>query len=108
MALAVRIGQRQRSGRGQVPGKIGGIRRAALAGKAGEWLLARLAKKPGLTLCALTAELATRGVHVDHDTVWRFVCKAGQTVQKDPDGGGAVSAKGSAFPGALEGASAPA
>lgn len=84
VASAVRIGQRHRAGRGQMPGKIGGHRRQALAGKAGEWLLARLAEKPDLTMRALTAELAARGVHVAHDTVWRFVRRAGQTVKKRP------------------------
>jgi transposase len=86
VASTVRIGQRQRAGRGQAPGKIGGHRRPVLAGAAGDWLLARLAEKPDLTMRALTAELATRGVMVAHDTVWRFVRRAGQTVKKDPDG----------------------
>ena len=84
VASAVRIGQRQRSGRGQVPCKVGGVRRAALAGDRGEWLLARLAEKPDLTMRALTAELAARGVTVAHDTVWRFVRRAGRTVKKRP------------------------
>lgn len=84
VASAVRIGQRQRSGRGQVPGKLGGHRRAVLAGEAGDWLLARLAEKPDLTMRALTVELAARGVRVAHDTVWRFVKQAGQTVKKRP------------------------
>jgi transposase len=84
VASAVRIGQRQRAGRGQVPGKIGGHRRVLLAGEAGEWLMSRLAEKPDLTIRALTAELAARGVRVAHDTVWRFVRRAGQTVKKRP------------------------
>lgn len=84
VASAVRIGQRQRAGRGQVPGKIGGHRRAVLAGEAGDWVLARLAEKPDLTMRALTSELAARGVTVAHDTVWRFVRRAGQTVKKRP------------------------
>jgi len=84
VASAVRIGQRQRAGRGQVPGKIGGRRRPVLGGEAGDWLLARLAEKPDLTMRALTAELAAHGVHVAHDTVWRFVRRAGQTVKKRP------------------------
>lgn len=84
VASAVRIGQRQRSGRGQVPGKIGGRRRAVLAGEAGDWLLSRLVAKPDLTMRGLTAELRARGVHVAHDTVWRFVRQAGQTVKKRP------------------------
>lgn len=71
-------------GRGQVPGKIGGSRRAVLAGESAGWLLARLAEKPDLTMRALTLELAARGVHVAHDTVWRFVKRAGQTVKKRP------------------------
>lgn len=84
VASAVRIGQRQRAGRGQVPGKVGGARRAALAGEPGDWVLARLAEKPDLTMRALTAELAAHGVRVAHDTVWRFVRRAGQTVKKRP------------------------
>ena len=84
VASTVRIGQRQRSGRGQVPGKVGGVRRASLAGEPGDWLLARLAEKPDLTMRALKSELAARGVHVAHDTVWRFVKRAGQTVKKRP------------------------
>jgi transposase len=84
VASAVRIGQRQRSGRGQVPCKIGGHRPRVLAGEAGSWLLARLAEKPDLTMRALTVELAGRGVLVAHDTVWRFVRRAGQTVKKRP------------------------
>lgn len=84
VASAVRIGQRQRAGRGQVPGRIGGHRRPVLAGEAGDWLLARLAEKPDLTMRALTAELAARGARVTHDTVWRFVKRAGQTVKKRP------------------------
>lgn len=84
VASAVRIGQRQRAGRGQAPGKIGGHRCPVLAGEAGKWLLARLAEKPDLTMRALTAELATRGVQVAHDTVWRFVKQSGQTVKKRP------------------------
>jgi len=86
VASAVRIGQRQRAGYGQAPGKIGGHRRPVLAGVAGDWLLARLVEKPDLTMRALTAELAGRGVHVAHDTVWRFVKRAGQSVKKNADG----------------------
>ena len=84
VASAVRFGQRQPAGRGQVPGKIGGHRRQALAGEASEWLVAQLAEKPDLTMRALTAGLAARDVHVAHDTVWRFVRRTGQTVQKRP------------------------
>jgi transposase len=105
-ASAVRIGHRQRSGRGQVSGKIGGHRPSVLAGEAGSWLLARLAEKPDLTMRALTVELAGRGVLVAHDTVWRFVRRAGQTVKKDLDGQRADAPEGRAVPGTLAGAPA--
>jgi transposase len=42
------------------------------AGEA-KWLLARLEEKPDLTLHALRAELAERGVVVACDTLWRFL-----------------------------------
>ena len=84
MSSAVRIGRRQRAGRGQLPGKIGGHRRARLAGEAGDRLISQLAEKPDLTIRALTAELAARGLPVAHDTVWRFMRRAGQTVGKRP------------------------
>lgn len=108
VASAVRIGQRLRSGRGQVPGQIGGHRPRVLAGEAGEWLLARLADKPDLTMRALTAELAARGIDVAHDTVWRFVRRAGQTIKKNADGQRADAPEGGAVPEQMAGAPASA
>ena len=105
VSSAVRVGQRRKSGLGQGHGKIGGHRRPKLKGASGDWLLARLAEKPDLTLRALAAELADRGVHVVHDTVWRFVRAAGQTVKKNTDGQRAVSPEGGAVPGQVEEAS---
>jgi len=80
--LPRRFGSISGSGRGH--GKIGGHRPRVLVGEAGDWLLARLAETPDLTIRALTAELAARGLTVAHDTVWRFVRRAGQTVKKSP------------------------
>ena len=108
VASAVRVGQRRKSGLGQGHGKIGGHRRPKLKGDTGDWLLARLAEKPDLTMRALAAELADRGVHVVHDTVWRFVRKAGQTVKKNADGERTVSPEGGAVPGQVEDAPASA
>jgi transposase len=45
-------------------------------------LRARLAEKPDLTMRALAAELRERGTPVTHDTVWRFVRRAGLTTKK--------------------------
>ena len=50
---------------------MGGTRRAVLAGER-DWLLARIKEKPDLTLRAIQAELAERGVKVSYDAVWRF------------------------------------
>jgi hypothetical protein len=83
VATAVRVGQRQPSGRGQVPGKVGGIRRAVPTGGRGR-AARSAAETPDLTLRALTMELATLGVLVARDTVWHFVRKAGQTVKQRP------------------------
>ena len=44
-----------------------------------DWLLARIEKKPDLTLRAIQAELAGRGVKVSYDAVWRFYLREGRT-----------------------------
>ena len=49
------------------------------------WLLARLAAKPDVTLRALVAELAGRGVVTSYGSVWRIVREAGVTFKKDAD-----------------------
>ena len=47
-----------------------------------EWLLARLAAKPDVTLRALVAELGERGVVTSYGSVWRIVREAGVTFKK--------------------------
>ena len=49
-----------------------------------EWLLARIAEQPDLTLRAIQAELADRGVAVSYDAVWRFYLRQGVTFKKKP------------------------
>ena len=61
LSSAVRVGQSRKSRPGQGHGKIGGHRRPKLKGETGDRLLARLAKKPDLTMRALATELADRG-----------------------------------------------
>jgi len=46
--------------------------------------LARIAEKPDLTLRALAAELAERGVRVSYFAVWRFFDHEGMTFKKKP------------------------
>ena len=60
---------------------MGGHRRRVLAGER-DWLLARLAEKPDLTLRALVAELVARGVPASYGAVWRLLKAEGITVKK--------------------------
>lgn len=48
-----------------------------------DWLLARLAEKPDLTLHALLAELRERGTVVSCDTLWRFLKREEITFKKN-------------------------
>jgi transposase len=61
-------------------------RRAAPLRAAGErdWLLGRLAEKPDITLRALVAELADRGVKVSCLAVWPFFEHEGISFKKKP------------------------
>jgi transposase len=49
-----------------------------------EWLLARIAEKPDLTLRAVMAELAGRGTPASYGAVWRFFAREGITFKKKP------------------------
>jgi transposase len=60
---------------------MGGRRPHRLAGKR-DWLLARIADKPDLTLRALLAELAADGVKVSHGALWTFFAREGITFKK--------------------------
>ena len=62
---------------------MGGHRRRVLAGER-DWLLARLADKPDLTLRGLVAELVERGVPASYGAVWRLLKAEGITVKKKP------------------------
>ena len=81
-ATAVRLGQKLRAGRELEPARRGKPRPALITGAAADWLRTRLSEKPDLTLRALAAELRDQGTAVTHDTVWRFVRRAGLTVKK--------------------------
>src|SRR5215469_5993041 len=49
-----------------------------------EWLLARIAEKPDLTLRAVVAELAERGTPASYGAVWRFFKHEGISFKKKP------------------------
>jgi len=60
---------------------MGGNRPYALAGQR-DWLLSRLADQPDLTLRALVAELAIRGIKVSYYAVWHFFEHEGISFKK--------------------------
>lgn len=69
------------------------------------WIVERLAAEPSLTIEELRAELAERGVHVGHGTVWLFLDREKLSFKKNPArrragsagrGGGARSLAGRA------------
>ena len=49
-----------------------------------EWLLARIAEKPDLTLRPVVVELAERGTPASYGAVWRFFKHEGITFKKKP------------------------
>ena len=60
---------------------MGGRRPLRLAGRR-DWLLARIAEKPDLTLRAIRAELAAEGIEVSYGVVWAFFARDGITFKK--------------------------
>jgi transposase len=83
VASVVKWSQRFRATGKVAAYKVGGRRPFALAGER-EWLLARLAEQPDLTLRAIGAELAARGIKVSHFAVWHFFVHEGITFKKKP------------------------
>lgn len=83
VATAVRIGQRHRQTGSASAKPMGGVRRDAL-GAHRDWLRKRLAAKPDVTLAALQAELAQRGLRVSIWTVWKFCRDEKLTNKKKP------------------------
>jgi transposase len=62
---------------------MGGNRPYALAGER-DWLLRRLSAQPDITLRALLAELAERGIKVSYYAVWHFFDHEGISFKKKP------------------------
>ena len=83
VTAAGRWGRRLRETGSAAALAMGGTRRAVLAGERA-WLLARIAEMPDLTLRAIQAELAERGVVVSYDAVWRFYRREEITFKKKP------------------------
>lgn len=81
VASVVKWSQRFRATGSAAAHKVGGRRPYALQGER-EWLMARLAEKPDITLRGLGAELAARGIKVSHFAVWHFFEHEGISFKK--------------------------
>ena len=83
VATAVRWSQRFQARGSAAALAMGGRRPQRLAGRR-DWLLARIAEKPDLTLRAIMAELAAEGVKVSYGALWAFFAREGITFKKEP------------------------
>src|ERR1051326_621891 len=71
VASVVKWSQRWRATGSAAAKRMGGWKQLMLLPER-EWLLARIAEKPDLTLRGLVAELAERGTPASYGAVWRF------------------------------------
>jgi transposase len=83
IASVVKWSQRFRRTGSAAALKVGGKRPYALASER-EWLLARIAARPDLTLRTVVAELADRGIVVSYFAVWHFFEHEGISFKKKP------------------------
>ena len=83
IASVVKWSQRYRASGSAAARRVGGRRGYAVAQER-EWLLARIAEKPDLTLRALLLELKDRGMVVSYYALWHFLQHEGITFKKKP------------------------
>ena len=107
VASAVKWTQRFRSTGSAAAKRMGGTLPRSLAGQR-DWILARLAAVPDLTLRALVVELGERGVVTSYGSVWRIVHDAGISFKKNAVRNRAGSPRRRAKARAMESLSRPA
>jgi transposase len=106
VASVVKWSQRWRASGSAAAKQMGGWKQLMLLSER-EWLLARIAEKPDLTLRALVAELCERGTPASYGAVWRFYKHEGITFKKKPARQRAGPAGRRAPPPPMEEVSAP-
>ncbi len=107
VASVVKWSQRWRATGSAAAKQMGGWRQLLLKSER-EWLLARIAEKPDLTLRGMVAELAERGTPASYGAVWRFFKHEGITFKKKPARQRAGSRRHRAAPRPVEAAPGPA
>jgi len=106
VASVVKWSQRFRTTGSAGAKRMGGNRPRSLAGER-DWLLARLAAVPDLTLRALVVELGERGVVTSYGSVWRTVHHADISFKKNSVRHRAGSSRRGAKASAVAGLSRP-
>ncbi|HUZ74134.1 MAG TPA: IS630 family transposase [Stellaceae bacterium] len=81
VASVVKWSQRFRATGSAAAKPMGGVRHNSLGGQR-DWLLARIAASPDVTLRGLVAELAERGVRSSYYAVWLFFARQGLSFKK--------------------------
>lgn len=104
VSSVVKWSQRHRACGSVSPKPMGGRRRDAMAAGR-DYALSRLAEHPSLSLRALQAELAVRGVRVSYGALWSFVHAEGFSFKKNPSGQRDGASADSGTAGALAAAS---
>jgi transposase len=107
VASVVKWSQRFRATGSAAARPMGGNRPYALTSQR-DWLLERLCVQPDVTLRALLAELAERGIKVSYYAVWHFFEHEGISFKKKPARQRAGSPRRRQTPGAMEEVSRPA
>ena len=82
VSSAVKWSQRYRLKGSVAPGKMGGHRKLILEPHR-SFILQQLDQTPHLSLHAMQAELASRGVKVSHDTIWKYLRREGLRFKKN-------------------------
>src|SRR6516164_3891825 len=81
VASVVKWSQRWRASGSATAKRMGGWKQLLL-NREREWLLARIAEKPDLTLRAVVGELVERGTPASYGAVWRFFKREGISFKK--------------------------
>jgi transposase len=82
VSSVVKWSQRRRMTGSVAPAKMGGRRKRVLEPHRA-FIVERIAQTSHLTLHGLKDELAARGVHVSHNTVWLFLRREGLSFKKN-------------------------
>jgi len=102
VSSVVKLMQRYRATGSVAPAKIGGHRKRVLMPHR-DFIQERLKQTPHLSLHALKAELAARGVCVSHNAVWVFLRREGLRFKKNNVGPRTGAPGRGKTPAALEG-----